>query len=203
MIITKAKPFEEILPYVAGKKGIFVVGCNVCAAKMKTGGEPEVLSLVDRLTQEGYPVLGWTLPTAACSVRSFEHLASKNEKIRDADCILVMGCGSGTAVISSLTNVLVTGTNETLSLGGCLATTPAERLCLMCGECNVGDFSGICPNTRCPKSQMNGPCGGSKNGKCEVNHEEDCVWYLIEKKMDSLQLMSTLQTVQMPKNHKI
>jgi hypothetical protein len=203
MIITKAKPFEEILSSVKDKKNIFIVGCNVCAAKMKTGGEPEVLELADRLEKTGYQVCGWTLPTAACSVRSFEHLAEKNEKIKDADCILVMGCGSGIAVISSVTNTFVTGTNETQSLGGFLGLHPTKNLCIMCGECNVGNFCGICPNARCPKSQMNGPCGGSKGGKCEVSREDSCVWYLIEEKMDSLNLMPTLLDIQEPKNHKV
>lgn len=203
MIITKAKPFEEILPFIEGRQNIFIVGCNVCAAKMRTGGEPEVLALAERLTQAGYPVLGWALPTAACSVRSFEHLASKNEKIKDADCILVMGCGSGTFVVSSVTDVPVAGTNDTLSLGGCLGTDASENLCLMCGECNSADFSGICPNARCPKSQMNGPCGGSKNGKCEVMRDKECVWALIEKKMDAVGLIPVLQSVQMPKNYRV
>jgi Methylene-tetrahydrofolate reductase C terminal. len=203
MIITKAKPFEEILSFVEEFHNIFIVGCNVCAAKMKTGGEPEVLELADRLEKAGHPILGWALPTAACSVQSFSHLASKNQNITNADCILVMGCGSGTSVISSITNVPVTGTNETVSLGGCLGFRPSEHLCTMCGECNIGDFSGICPNARCPKSQLNGPCGGSKNGKCEVSKEHDCIWYLIETKMETIHKLSTLSNIQKPKNYKL
>ncbi|MCL2863727.1 MAG: methylenetetrahydrofolate reductase C-terminal domain-containing protein [Methanimicrococcus sp.] len=203
MIITRAKPIEDILPHLEGKKNIFIVGCNVCAAKIKTGGEDEVLNMADRLTARGYPVLGWALPTAACSVRSFDHLAEKNEKIKDADIILAMGCGSGTSVIASVVSVPVTGTNETVSLGGLLGYDPAKNLCVLCGECNIGDFAGICPNARCPKSQMNGPCGGSKNHKCEVTKEEDCVWYLIEQRMDLLHMTPALKSVQMPKNHKV
>ena len=201
MIITKAKPIEEILPFLKDKKKIFIVGCNVCAAKMKTGGEPEVLSLADRLTEKGYPVLGWVLPTAACSVRSFESLVSKNEKIKEADCVLAMGCGSGTSVIATIVNVPVAGTNDTLSLGGCLGSNPSKNLCVMCGECNVGDFTGICPNSLCPKFQMNGPCGGSKNGKCEVFKEKECIWNIIEQRMESMDLLPTLDEIQMPKNH--
>jgi len=203
MIITKPKPFENILPYLEGRKNIFIVGCNVCAAKIKTGGEPEVLNMVDRLTARGYPVLGWVMPTAACSVRSFDHLVEKNEKIKEADVILVMGCGSGTSVISAVSDVFVTGTNETLSLGGYLGSNPSQNLCIMCGECNIGDFTGICPNARCPKSQTNGPCGGSKNHKCEVSRENDCVWYLIEQKMSALHMTSRLKHIQMPKNHTV
>lgn len=202
MIITKAKPIEDILFYLEGKKDIFIIGCNVCAAKMKTGGETEVWNMVDRLTARGYPVLGWAMPTAACSVRSFDHLAEKNEKIKDADVILVMGCGSGTSVIASVVSVPVTGTNETMSLGGCLGSNPSENLCIMCGECNIGDFTGICPNARCPKSQTNGPCGGSKNHKCEVSKERDCVWYLIEQRMDALHMIPMLKNIKLPKNQK-
>ena len=203
MIITKAKPIDEILPFLEGKGKIFVVGCNVCAAKMKTGGEPEVLNMVNRLTEKGYPVIGWVLPTAACSVRSLESLVSKNEKIMEADCILTMGCGSGASVIASIVDVPVTGTNDTMSLGGCLGLNPSRNLCVMCGECNVGDFTGICPNSQCPKFQMNGPCGGSKNGKCEVFKEKECIWNIIEQRMKSMNLIQTLDEIQAPKNHKI
>ncbi|MDR2943784.1 MAG: methylenetetrahydrofolate reductase C-terminal domain-containing protein [Methanosarcinales archaeon] len=203
MIVTKAKPFDSILPFAEGRKNIFILGCNVCAAKMKTGGEPEILKLVGQLEEAGHPITGWVLPTAACSIRSFDHLISKNEKIKDADCILVMACGSGTSIVSSLTDIFVTGTNETVSLGGCSGFDLSERLCVFCGECNIGDFSGICPNARCPKAQMNGPCGGSKNGKCEVSRDSECVWYLIEKKMDSIHSIPKLHDIQMPKNHKV
>ena len=33
--------------------------------------------------------------------------------------------------------------------------------------------------TMCPKSLVNGPCGGSKDGKCETSDERDCAWALI------------------------
>ncbi|WNY25295.1 methylenetetrahydrofolate reductase C-terminal domain-containing protein [Methanolapillus millepedarum] len=203
MIITKAKPIEEILPFLEGKERIFIVGCNVCAAKMKTGGEPEVLALLDSLTSAGYNVVGWALPTAACSVRSYDSLAEKNEKINDADCVLVMGCGSGTSVIASLLDIPVTGTNDTLSLGGQIGSASVVHLCTLCGDCNIGDYSGICPNACCPKSQINGPCGGSKNGKCEVSKTSECVWYLIEKKMDSLQSLPILTKIKPPKDHSV
>ncbi|MDV0446362.1 hypothetical protein MsAg5_01950 [Methanosarcinaceae archaeon Ag5] len=203
MIITKAKPIDEILPFLDGKERIFIIGCNVCAAKMKTGGEPEVLALSDYLTGAGYHVIGWALPTAACSVRSFDSLAEKNNKIKEADCILVMGCGSGTSVIGSLIDVPVTGTNNTLSLGGQIGSASIDHLCTLCGDCNIGDYSGICPNACCPKSQINGPCGGSKNGKCEVSKTSECVWYLIEKKMDTLHTLPILTKIKPPKDHSL
>ena len=95
MIITSAKPLEEILALLKDEDYIFIIGCNVCAAKLKTGGEPEVLEMCKQLEKSGKHVVGWALPTAACSIRSFDSLVQKNEKITEARCILVMGCGSG------------------------------------------------------------------------------------------------------------
>ncbi len=80
MIITSAKPLEEILALLQDEDDIFIIGCNVCAAKLKTGGEPEVLEMIRQLEKNGKHVVGWALPTAACSVRSFDSLVQKNEK---------------------------------------------------------------------------------------------------------------------------
>ena len=201
MILTQSKPFEEVLSSLDRKKRIFIIGCNVCAAKMKTGGEPEVLEMTDQLTKAGYTVVGWVIPTAACSVRSFDSLVEKNALIQKAEHILVMACGSGISLIASLSNVSVSGSNNTLSLGGLIRNESVPHLCVLCGNCNLSDFCGICPTARCPKSQTNGPCGGAKGGKCEVSRELDCVWSLIEKKMDSVGMFQTLLEIKPPKNH--
>jgi hypothetical protein len=106
MIITSAKPLEEILSMLKDEDNIFVIGCNVCAAKLKTGGEPEVLEMCRKLEERGKHVVGWCLPTAACSIRSFDSLAEKNEKINDASCVIVMGCGSGVSAVASVVDCL-------------------------------------------------------------------------------------------------
>ena len=49
-----------------------------------------------------------------------------------------------------------------------------------------GQTGGICPMTKCAKCLVNGPCGGAKNGKCEVNPENDCAWIMIYKRLESL-----------------
>jgi methylenetetrahydrofolate reductase (NADPH) len=33
----------------------------------------------------------------------------------------------------------------------------------------------LCPESQCAKNQRNGPCGGTKAGRCEVL-DKDCVW---------------------------
>ena len=49
--------------------------------------------------------------------------------------------------------------------------------CLNCGDCALFDVAFVCPMSQCPKSQRNGPCGGSYEGWCEVYpNEKKCVW---------------------------
>lgn len=201
MIITSAKPLEEILSLLKDEDNIFIIGCNVCAAKLKTGGEPEVLEMCRQLENKGKHIVGWALPTAACSVRSFDSLVQKNEKILDARCILVMGCGSGVSIVSSVTEVPVFGSNNTLSLGGSSKEKLLLDQCIMCGNCTIGEFGGICPKAQCPKGLLNGPCGGAIDGMCEVNRDNDCVWALIYERLKKIKRLDLLYTVHAPLEH--
>ena len=201
MIISSAKPFEEILASFGSDDDIFVIGCNVCAAKLHLGGEPEVLDMCERLRNAGKTVVGWILPTAACSVRSFEALIEKNETIENAHAILVMGCGSGTSVVSSIVDVPVYSSNDTTSLGGLSNGDVLYDQCAMCGKCTIADFGGVCPTAQCAKSLLNGPCGGSMDGKCEVNGDMDCAWELIYKRLKALGRLDLLDGVHEAKEH--
>ena len=62
-----------------------------------------------------------------------------------------------------------------------------------CGECYLNYTGGICPITACSKSLINGQCGGSKNGKCEVNKDMDCGWERIYRKLEKLDRLETLK----------
>lgn len=201
MIITSAKPFEEVLELLENEDQIFVIGCNVCAAKLKTGGEPEVLEMCRRLKESGKHVVGWALPTAACSIRSYESLLEKNEKIKDALCILVMGCGSGVSTVAKVVDLPVYGSNNTLSLGGASMGEVLNDQCAMCGDCTISEFGGLCPKAQCPKGLLNGPCGGAVDGKCEVDREKDCVWALIYERLKKIHRLDLLYTIHEPKEH--
>ncbi|MGP8338014.1 MAG: methylenetetrahydrofolate reductase C-terminal domain-containing protein [Methanosarcinaceae archaeon] len=201
MIISSAKPFEDILASLEHENDVFVIGCNVCAAKLHLGGEPEVLAMCECLRAAGKNVVGWILPTAACSVRSWESLVEKNESIKDAHAILVMGCGSGTSVVASIVDVPVYSSNNTTSLGGLSHGVILHEQCAMCGDCTSADFGGVCPNTQCAKGMLNGPCGGSINGKCEVDREKDCAWELIYRRLNTIGRLDLLNRVHEPKDH--
>ena len=76
--------------------------------------------------------------------------------------------------------------NNTLFLGQVERVGMFHEYCRMCGDCVLGSTGGVCPVTKCAKSLVNGPCGGQKNGKCEVNPDNDCAWILIYNRLEAL-----------------
>ncbi len=48
--------------------------------------------------------------------------------------------------------------------------------CKDCGDCSLPDIAYLCPESQCAKNQRNGPCGGTREGQCEVNGYGDCIW---------------------------
>ena len=47
--------------------------------------------------------------------------------------------------------------------------------CQDCGDCSLGETTFLCPESQCAKNQRNGPCGGTRDGKCEV-FDYECIW---------------------------
>jgi methylenetetrahydrofolate reductase (NADPH) len=50
--------------------------------------------------------------------------------------------------------------------------------CRGCGDCGIQHCGFLCPESQCPKHTRNGPCGGSRDGRCEVHPDKFCLWYL-------------------------
>jgi methylenetetrahydrofolate reductase (NADPH) len=48
--------------------------------------------------------------------------------------------------------------------------------CRMCGDCTLYACGFFCSEARCPKRMVNGPCGGSRDGRCEVPAAGTCMW---------------------------
>jgi methylenetetrahydrofolate reductase (NADH) len=55
------------------------------------------------------------------------------------------------------------------------ASKAAMFRCKDCGDCSLPDIAFLCPESQCAKNQRNGPCGGTREGKCEV-HDFECIW---------------------------
>jgi methylenetetrahydrofolate reductase (NADPH) len=54
------------------------------------------------------------------------------------------------------------------------AKVPLYR-CRDCGDCSLPDIAYVCPESQCAKNQRNGPCGGTRDGLCEV-YDTECIW---------------------------
>ena len=201
MIITKQKDFNELLSSV-GKEPVFIIGCSECATVCHTGGEKEVLEMKSALEDKNIPVTGWVILEPACHLQNDKRILRKyKDEVNKANKILVLACGNGIQTVSEIIeNADVIAGNDTLFLGEIKRVNEFEKRCNMCGDCIEDMFGGFCPVSRCPKSMLNGPCGGSIDGKCEVDSNIDCVWDLIYKCLKEKKQLQLLKIIQEPKD---
>ena len=185
MIITQKKPLEELLGMLDGAKTVALVGCGSCATACATGGEREIGELRQILEQRGMKVVATAVSDYCCM-----HLKTRTVLrpviAADPDAVVAMSCGDGVQVIAQYCKCPVYPSNNTLFLGESLKMGLFEEACRLCGDCMLGRTGGICPITRCAKSLVNGPCGGSRNGKCEVNPDKPCAWIEIYNRLVAL-----------------
>ena len=81
---------------------------------------------------------------------------------------------------------ILSGGVNTSFFGGATQHGIWEERCAGCGTCGIHKFGGLCPIARCAKSLMNGPCGGSSEGICEVDKTTECIWdTIVRKKIES------------------
>jgi ferredoxin len=182
MIITAKKPIEELMAMVGDAKRIGIVGCNSCASACATGGPKEVEELKKYLEAQGKEVV-ITGVSDFCCMNLMVKGTLKPFQDKNLDCVIGMSCGDGVQVVAANINVPVYPSNNTMFLGEAKKLGLFEEACHLCGDCVLGSTGGVCPISRCAKSLVNGPCGGAKNGKCEVNPENDCAWILIYNRL--------------------
>ncbi|RKY42758.1 MAG: 5,10-methylenetetrahydrofolate reductase [Candidatus Makaraimicrobium thalassicum] len=207
MIITRQKPFSEILEHIGGAKKVFLVGCTLCATVCKTGGEAQLRDMENALQKAGKTVTGWAVLDPACNLLEIKRLYRKRSgEIDAAEVILSLACGGGTqAIVEIIGEKQVLPGNNTLFQGEITKLTLKEaqfdQKCSLCGDCILDETGGICPVTRCPKSLMNGPCGGAKDGKCEVNNDLDCVWILIYNRLKKFGRLNEMKKIRVPRDY--
>ena len=205
MIVTKQKKIEDILSNLKDEKNIFLIGCGECSTTCKTGGEKELIEMKEKLIAAGKNVTGFVVPKAPCVASQVIASCAKNRKALEAsDSILVMACGLGIqSVKANIRDKKEVHTGcDTLFISTLDKTGNFlfER-CSACGDCVLDLTACICPVTRCPKSLLNGPCGGSSHGKCEVDRDKDCVWILIYNELKEKGKLDNMKKVQKPKDY--
>jgi len=201
--ITKQKSLEEIEQQLEGLGRVYIIGCGTCTTMTKTGGIEEVLDMKDRLQDMGKIVTGWTVIPIACDEMTEVSLRENNGAIQNANCILVMTCGLGVQRVALYIDKPVIPALDTLFIG--LEDSPGNfhEACAQCGQCVLGWTAGICPITACHKHLLNGPCGGTNNGKCEVDKEKDCAWTLIYQRLKEQGRLDLMRKYQPIKNSQV
>jgi len=189
MIIAEQKPIAEIAANIGDAKKILVVGCGGCVTVCLSGGQKEVDILATCLRilrqKECRPIVTVTETLERqCDKEYVDKLA---EAVENVDCVVSLGCGVGVQYLAErYPDKYIVPAQNTKFAGGTMEHGIWEERCGLCGECVLAATGGICPVARCAKSLLNGPCGGSANGKCEVNPETPCAWVLIYEKLKRL-----------------
>jgi ferredoxin len=204
MIIAKQKPLEEIKEMVKGYKKILVLGCGTCVAICMAGGDREVgivtssLRMADKLSGVEKVYEEYTVERQC----EWEFLDDIEEKAKNADAILSLGCGVGVqAIAERFPDVPVLPGLNTLFMGMPVEEGTWVERCAGCGNCILDQTGGICPIARCPKGLVNGPCGGYRDGKCEVDPTRDCAWVLIYQKLKGMGRLDELYALQPLKDY--
>lgn len=190
MLITQLKSKETIRSLLKGKT--FILNCHGC--KEVFFPEREADDLQKELLSGGNVTEIVTRDYICNPDNLCFQLQSFMDKIKDADTVLVFSCGVGVQTVAGfLDEKRVFAGCDTLPLPGFQGVTPLEFDCGQCGECYLNYTGGICPITACSKSLINGQCGGSKNGKCEVDKDMDCGWERIYGKLEKLNRLDALK----------
>lgn len=182
MIVSKKKPAEELFAMLDGAKRVGLVGCKSCASACAVGGEKECAELKAALEARGVEVVGVALPDESCH-KLLVRRELKPILAESPEAVVSLACGSGCQTVAELCPQPVYPANDTLFVGQTERVGIFREMCRTCGSCVLGETGGICPVTKCAKSLVNGPCGGQRNGKCEVNPENDCAWVLIYERL--------------------
>jgi len=194
--ITEQKPLEEVMQSLEKCERVYLIGCGTCATMLHTGGKSEVLAMKDKLEEAGKKVTGWMVIPTTCDELTREALVENAKDVEAADCVLVMACSFGVQTVTLYLDKPVYPALNTLFIGKEESPGCFTEVCMQCGSCVLAQTAGICPLVRCPKSLLNGPCGGSEGGKCEISPDTDCAWQKIYDRLTALGQLDKLEEIQ-------
>ncbi len=206
MIITTQKPLDEILDYITPYTSILIAGCDGCTQPPRGLREAKTLSqlleLGGRLRNKEFV---FKVTTTAKQCDSYLTASMLKPQMDDVAAVLSLACGAGVQTVAELFPELPVFPAQNTHFigvedreGGIL-----EERCVGCGDCLLVQTGGICPVTRCAKGLLNGACGGSKNGKCELDSEKDCAWILIYERLEKQGKLELLKDFRPPRDHQL
>ena len=189
MLITVLKQKDDILPLVGGNA--LIIGCLGCREVYfpEAGADELQKELLDSGAASAAVITDYICNPENLNLQLQKYKGGLDE----ASALLVFSCGVGVqTVVEGFEGKTVIAACDTYPLPGFQGVTPQEYDCAQCGECHLNETGGICPITACSKSLVNGQCGGSKDGKCEVDKEMECGWERIYRRLENLGLLDTL-----------
>lgn len=203
MIVGSQKPLDENWKHIKNFKKVLVFGCNTCVAVCHSGGakEAEILASALRVKAKQEDVgieINHMGIERHCEPEFFTPVM---DDVKKYDLVLSTACGVGVNFLAErIGNIEVYPGLNTTFYGAVPEPGVFTEMCAGCGDCILYLTGGICPIARCSKSLMNGPCGGTDKGKCEISQEVDCGWFLIVERMKKLGTLDKLGEVQPPRN---
>lgn len=196
MIVSEPKPMDEVIESLSDVQTLFILACGGCPVGCKSGGKERIKELTSALCQNGKEVTGSTEIDFLCNKALVgTQLGYYLPQLKKAHVVLVVSCGIGVQATANMIDLPVVPANNTLSSQGMQGLWPSEERCAGCGNCVLDLTGGICPITTCSKSLLNGMCGGQHDGKCEVEPDRDCGWYLIYNRLKELGKLENLKKI--------
>lgn len=203
MIVAKKKLIKEIMASLEGCRRALIVACGSCVTVCLSGGAKQADELASQLRLAARAAGRELVVDTDCMERQCdrEFVTQLTHKPEDYDAVLSIACGVGVGFMSELFPAarLLPGLNTTF-YGAATADGVWDEYCHGCGDCMLAVTVGVCPIARCSKSLVNGACGGTKDGKCEVSPEMDCGWHLIYERAKAAGRLDALRTLQPPRN---
>ena len=203
MIVAEQKSLEEIKSIIGRAERVLLVGCGTCVTVCFAGGSKETailgstLRMATRLNGDEKQVDEVTVQRQC----EWEYIEPLKPKLANYELVLSLGCGVGVQTLAErFPDIPVVPGLNTKFMGLPTEQGVWEERCQACGDCILHLTGGICPITRCAKQLLNGPCGGSQNGRCEISPEVPCAWQLIWQRAIALGRQDQLLTVRPPKN---
>lgn len=204
MIVAQRKPFQEIEAMLAPYKRVLIAGCGTCVAVCLTGGEKEVGLLAPELSIASQ-IQGRSLTIGEATVErqcDREFLRELQGPVEAYDAVLSLACGAGIQFLAEMyDNKPVFPGVDTTFIGVNEAVGFWTERCRACHACVLDVTGGICPKTVCAKGLLNGPCGGTVHGKCEVDTEKPCAWTLIHQRLEKTGRLDQIRRTFEPGRH--
>lgn len=207
MIVANRKPFAEIKGMLKGYHKVLNVGCGTCVSVCLTGGEKEVallnteLEMARRLDDDPIDIYGHTIERQC----DREYLAELDTMIAEGqfDALLSMACGVGIQFLAERYPGIPTfPAVDTSGLAVNQAVGWYEERCRSCSQCVLGSTGGICPITMCAKGLLNGPCGGTNKGSCEISSEQPCAWFRIYERLSIQDRLDAIKSINVTRGWK-